>query len=459
MLDYLRGQTSRKGTKEGCAEGDCGACTVAVGRLENGKLVYKAVNACIQFLPTLDGCHVLTVEDLQNTDGSLHPVQQEMVTRDGSQCGFCTPGFIMSMFVLADENKDPSTSEVEDALAGNLCRCTGYGPIVEATKAAAGQVDHAHWRDEIAERLKNIQPREMVSLAHDAGLYLAPVTSAELAQALADHPDATILAGGTDVGLWVTKMNRKLHKIIYTGNVSDMLDCRETETDFHIGGAVRYSDLPQDLLDAYPDFAEVLRRIGSRQVRNLGTVGGNIANGSPIGDTPPLLIAMDAQVVLNKGGVLRDMPLEAFFIDYGKQDLQEGEFVEAIIIPKPRPDWQFRAYKISKRFDQDISAVCAAFNLRLVDGVVQKARIAFGGMAATPKRAALTEAAITGKPWNEDTATIALPALQEDFQPITDMRASASYRMGVAQNLLLKACAETSGSKSQTRVLSLSEAT
>jgi xanthine dehydrogenase small subunit len=452
VLDFLRDRQRRKGTKEGCAEGDCGACTVAVGRLEEDKLVYKSVNACIQFMPTLDGCHLLTVEDLRAPDGTLHPVQREMAERDGSQCGFCTPGFVMSMFVLAEESNDPSKGEVEDALAGNLCRCTGYGPIIEATQTAAGQSAKASWRDNMIDRLREIQPREMVSLEHQSGLYFSPSNVDEMATTYAKHPDATILAGGTDVGLWVTKMNRKLPKVIYTGNIDSMVECHETDDAFQIGGAVRYSDVPEALCVAYPDFNEVLRRLGSRQVRNLGTVGGNIANGSPIGDTPPLLIVMGARLELNHAGTRRHINLEDFFINYGKQDRAPGEFVETIIIPKPQDGWHYRAYKISKRFDQDISAVCGAFNLRINEGVVTEARIAFGGMAATPKRAVATEAALVGKPWDGDTVAQALPSLDADFQPITDMRASAGYRALIAKNLLRKTYAETSSTNAATRV-------
>jgi xanthine dehydrogenase small subunit len=452
VLDFLRESQRRKGTKEGCAEGDCGACTIAVGRLEGDKLVYKSVNACIQFMPTLDGCHVLTVEDLRAPDGTLHPVQREMVERHGSQCGFCTPGFVMSMFVLAEESNDPSKGEVEDALAGNLCRCTGYGPIIEAAQMAAGQSAKASWRENMIDRMQEIQPREMVNLEHQSGLYFSPSNVDEMATTYAKHPNATILAGGTDVGLWVTKMNRKLPKIIYTGNIDSMVECHETNDGFQIGGAVRYSDVPEALCAAYPDFSEVLRRLGSRQVRNLGTIGGNIANGSPIGDTPPLLIAMGARLVLNYAGTRRHINIEDFFINYGKQDRASGEFVETIIIPKPHDGWHYRAYKISKRFDQDISTVCGAFNLRISEGVVTEARIAFGGMATTPKRAIATEAALVGRPWDGDTVAQALPSLDTDFQPITDMRASAGYRTLIAKNLLRKAYAETSSTDAATRV-------
>lgn len=451
VLDYLREDRLRLGTKEGCAEGDCGACTVAVGKLEEGTVNYKAVNACIQFLPTLDGCHVLTVEDLQ-TGNRMHPVQEQMVDLDASQCGFCTPGFVVSLAVLQEHNDTPDQGEIEDAIVGNLCRCTGYGPIVQAAKAAAATPVHLATPD-LLERLAQIAPTDTVAMDTGTRQYFAPANVDEFARIYSDHPDATILAGGTDVGLWVTKMNRKLSTVIYTGQVQELLESRETEEAFEIGAAVRYSDLSDSIGQAYPDFAEVLRRIGSRQVRNLGTLGGNIANGSPIGDTPPLLIAMNARLVLNKGGTRRDIALEDFFIDYGKQDRAPGEFVERVIIPKPQPGTEFRAYKISKRFDQDISALCAAFQLTVRDGVVQSARIAYGGMAATPKRATATEAALVGQNWSEETVEQACKALEDDYQPITDMRASAEYRRVTAANLLRKAHLETTHAPTGTRVL------
>ncbi|NGM47483.1 xanthine dehydrogenase small subunit [Rhodobacter sp. SGA-6-6] len=452
VLDYLREVRDLRGTKEGCGEGDCGACTVAVGRLEGGAVRYRAVNACIQFLATLDGCSLLTVEGIGQPGGLLHPVQAEMVARHGSQCGFCTPGFIMSMYVLWAGGGRPSRAQIAEELAGNLCRCTGYGPIVEAMEAAMGQPAVLAAEERIARLLAMIRPEEELLLSGPRGSFHAPLTLASLARACAEAPEATVLAGGTDVGLWVTKQNRKLRHVIYTGQVAELLEVRETPEAFFIGAAVRYSDLPPALLADYPDFAAVLRRIGSRQIRNLGTVGGNIANGSPIGDTPPLLIAIGARLLLRHGEAQREVALEDYFLAYGKQDRAPGEVVVGVTIPRPAPGWRFFAFKLSKRFDQDISAVCGAFNLKIARGRVEAARIAFGGMAATPKRASAAEAALTGQPWTEATVEASCAALERDFSPITDMRASADYRRQAAANLLRKVHVETAPDRVPTRI-------
>ena len=453
VLDYLREVRDLRGTKEGCGEGDCGACTVAVGRLEGGEVRYRAVNACIQFLATLDGCSLLTVEGIGQPGGLLHPVQAEMVARHGSQCGFCTPGFIMSMYVLWAGGGRPSRDRIAEELAGNLCRCTGYGPIVDAMEAAMGQPAVLAAEERIARLLATIRPEGGdLLLSGPAGTFHAPLTLDSLARACRQAPQATVLAGGTDVGLWVTKQNRKLPHVIYTGQVAELLEVRETPDTFFIGAAVRYSDLPPALLADYPDFAAVLRRIGSRQIRNLGTMGGNIANGSPIGDTPPLLIAMGARLLLRHGETQREIPLEDFFLAYGRQDRAPGEVVAGVTIPRPAPGWRFSAFKLSKRFDQDISAVCGAFNLKISGGRVEAARIAFGGMAATPKRAQEAEAALTGQCWTEATVEGACAALERDFSPIGDMRASADYRRQAAANLLRKVHLETALDRARTRI-------
>ncbi|MFO1070268.1 MAG: xanthine dehydrogenase small subunit [Geminicoccaceae bacterium] len=456
VLEWLRGTEHRKGTKEGCAEGDCGACTVVVARPHGDGLRYEAVNSCIQFVPTLDGCQLLTVEDLKQPDGSLHPVQQAMVEANASQCGFCTPGFVMSLFAFARQGGEPTPERVADALSGNLCRCTGYGPILAAAAVAAVLLANDHIEAGAAatrDTLTGWADGETVAIEHDGRRYLAPATVDALADILLEHPDATVLAGSTDVGLWVTKQHRVLPTVVHIGRIAELkrIDARDGEIE--IGAGVSCTDGMQALADEWPDMGETYRRYASPPIRNAATIGGNIANGSPIGDSPPMLIAAGATLVLRRGRDRRQMPLEDFFIAYGKQDRRPGEFVESVIVPRRKPAERFRAYKISKRFDQDISAVMAAFKVTLDGGRVASARIAYGGMAGTPKRASAAEAVLTGQPWRRETVDQAMQALERDFTPLTDMRASAAYRMKVAQNLLLKCFLETSGPDGETRVV------
>lgn len=464
VLNFLRYELARTGTKEGCAEGDCGACTVVLGELVGGILRYRAVNACILFVPTLDGKELITTESLKSDDGALHPVQQALVDTHGSQCGFCTPGFVMSLYALYEEGGVPDRARIDDALAGNLCRCTGYGPIIDAAKRmqelrVAVDADALHDR---MDALKALRRHEMLKLSArddltgDLHEYYAPVTISELSNISLAYPDATYLAGGTDVGLWVTKQHKSLRQIIYVGDVAELKDISVTDRSVEIGAGVTYSDAMEVLGKLYPDMGELIRRIGSVQIRNSGTIGGNIANGSPIGDSMPALIAAGTTLTLRMGEMERTIPLEEYFIDYGEQDLMPGEFVARISVPKPHEAQQYKAYKISKRFDQDISAVCGAFSFRLEEGLVSEARIAFGGMAATPRRAYAVERALTGKTWCEESLEAAIDAFQQDFAPISDMRASADYRMTVAKNLLRKTFHETTGSVA-TRVLASRE--
>ncbi|MGH6893933.1 MAG: xanthine dehydrogenase small subunit [Dongiaceae bacterium] len=456
VLNYLRRVERRVGTKEGCGEGDCGACTVVLGELEGDRLTYRAVNSCIQFVGTLDGKQLLTVEDLAAPDGTLHPCQQAMVETHGSQCGFCTPGFVMSLFALYHEAGQPDRNRIDDAMAGNLCRCTGYGPIAAAAKAmkADGRPDRfARQAAQTTATLKTLDDGRTPCLQGGGGRYFAPRTSAELARLMLEHPGATILSGGTDVGLWVTKQLRRLDPIIYVGEVADLKQISVGERWIEIGAGVTYTQALATIEAHYPDIADMMRRLGSEQIRNAGTIGGNIANGSPIGDSPPPLIALGSRLVLRRGDRHRELALEDFYIDYGKQDRQPGEFVVAVRIPVADPNRILRCYKIAKRFDQDITASLGAFALTLADGAVADIRICYGGMAPIPKRAKAAEAALKGRDWNADNVELACRLLAEDYTPITDMRASASYRLKVAQNLLRKFFIETTEPQAKTRVL------
>jgi xanthine dehydrogenase small subunit len=448
VLEYLRLAERKCGTKEGCAEGDCGACTVVLARPDGDGLRYEAVNSCIQLLPTVDGAQVITVEGLKQPDGALHPVQEAMVACHGSQCGFCTPGFVMSLFALWHRTKAPSREEVLQAMAGNLCRCTGYRPILDVAEemyrgAAADRFDRqasAH-----ATELNELRRTKGLQYEADGRRFFAPRDLSELSNVLARHPDAAILAGGTDFGLWITKQHRSFASIIYLGEVAELKRVARSATHLEIGAGTSWAACLPDLASLYPTLGELLLRFASVQIRNQATVGGNIANASPIGDGPPPLIALAASVVLLGSAGERELPLEDFFIGYRKTALRPGEIVARIRVPLPTPDLKFAVWKVAKRFDQDISAVCGAFALHMIDGHVQSARIAFGGMAATPARATAAEAALAGQPWTLATVRAAMAALDSDYTPLTDFRGTREYRALVARNLLLRFYHETAG--------------
>jgi xanthine dehydrogenase small subunit len=478
VLQYLREDLARVGTKEGCAEGDCGACTVVIAETHEGSLRFLAVNACIQFLPTLGGKALFTVESLKNrTTGVMHPVQQAMADGHGAQCGFCTPGFVMSLFALYKNNPTPDRTTINDALAGNLCRCTGYRPIVDAAvnMAALGAAIPASDRNivtapagakrleaKLIAQLKGLAPKS--AFTTPAGTFHAPRSVAALAKLRSTYPKARMLAGGTDVGLWVTKQYRELGDLLYIGNVPALAKITVRARGIEIGAAVSLTEAFQAIEAHIPAMRELMRRFASPPIRNAGTLVGNIANGSPIGDSMPALIALGATVVLTSAAVSRrpsppaprakvgegrlerrQIALEDFYLAYQKTALQPREFVERVSIPIPPSQWQFATYKISKRFDQDIASVCAAFALDVADGVIRSARVAFGGMAATPKRAPQCEGVLIGSSWTQATCKAAVLALAKDFSPLTDMRASAAYRLQVAQNLLRKFHLESTG--------------
>ncbi|WP_210207906.1 xanthine dehydrogenase small subunit [Bosea caraganae] len=502
LLDWLRLERRKTGSKEGCAEGDCGACTVVIGRLDQGRLRYEAINACIRFLPTLDGCHLLTVEHLKAENGALHPVQQALVDCHGSQCGFCTPGFVMSLFALWLNEPNPSVARIEDALAGNLCRCTGYEPIIQAAQRLYERTNRrgdpfALKASAMTERLRDLADGETLSLGDGTRRFFAPATVGALADLVSAHPQAVLVAGATDVGLWVTKGMQQPDAVIYLGRLDELRGISDEGGHLRLGAMVNHIDTRTALAALSPQLDELMRRFGGEQVRNAGTIGGNIANGSPIGDLPPALIALGATLVLvrktpssphpeePRSGVSKDVPeatgasfetrsasapqdegsggierrkilLESFFLDYRKQDRKPGEFVEAVLVPKLPGDALFHISKISKRFDEDISALCGAFLLRRdTSGKISEARLAYGGMAGIPKRAAATEAALIGRDWDEAAVSAAIAALPQDFTPLTDMRASAGYRLKVAGNLLRRFLIETTEPAVETRVAGL----
>ncbi|MBO9125137.1 MULTISPECIES: xanthine dehydrogenase small subunit [unclassified Rhizobium] len=458
LLDFLRLKRRLTGTKEGCAEGDCGACTVLVGRLIDGKLHYESVNACIRFIGSLNATHVVSVEHLAAKDGTLHPVQQAMVDCHGSQCGFCTPGFVMSMYGLWLANSNPDRAEIEKALQGNLCRCTGYEPIVKAAEQVARTRPSALFdplertRSDIVARLWAMQGSGTISITSGEDRLLVPGSLEALARILADEPKATIVAGSTDVGLWVTKQMRALNPVVFINHLQELQTITSGEGGITIGAGVTYTRAFETIASKVPTLGRLITRIGGEQVRNMGTIGGNIANGSPIGDSPPPLIALGATVKLRSTEGTRMLRLEDYFIDYGKQDRRPGEFVESLFVPYPAEDTHFAVYKITKRRDEDITAVLGAFYLTLDEqGDVNDVRIAFGGMAGTPKRARAVENELIGRPWNEETIEAVRDAFDSDFQPLSDWRATSEYRQMTAKNLLTRFYLETTGTPAELR--------
>jgi xanthine dehydrogenase small subunit len=459
VLEYLRENAHRTGTKEGCAEGDCGACTVVLGELapDGARVAYRAVNSCIRLLPTIDGQELVTVESLQAPDGRLHPVQQAMVDNHASQCGFCTPGFVMSLFALYLRDGAPSREQVLEALSGNLCRCTGYRPIIDAGLRMGDYPPPATWSREAAGSSARLEA--LRSLRRERSLkfpgFHAPRSSDELAAALEADPEAVLLAGGTDIGLWVTQQLRELPSIIYIGEVAELKRIGSEAAGIVIGAAVPLSAAWAAIVAAYPQLTELAQRFGSPPVRNSGTLCGNIANGSPIGDAMPALIALGAELELRCGQHTRQLPLERFYLGYQRKDLARGEFVVSVRVPAPRAGVRLASYKLSKRIDQDISAVCAAFAVEQRGTGIVAARVAFGGLAAIPTRAPATEAALIGRRWTAETFQGAVEALAQDFKPLTDLRASSAYRLQAAGNLLHRFYLEVQGSGTPLRTSEL----
>ena len=449
LLEVLREDLACTGTKEGCGEGDCGACTVVLGEPRDGGLQYRAINSCIRLAHSIDGMALWTVEDLAAADGTLHPAQEAMVQCHGSQCGFCTPGFVMSLFGMYQNHVcrgEPVTRELAQVeLSGNLCRCTGYRPILDAAQQMAALPAVTVNEAQLAAQLQAIAPTSVQAEPTSAAAYLSPTTLPDLLSARAAHPDAQLVAGCTDVGLWITKQHKQYARIVDLTRVEELRRIEATPHGLSIGAAATLTEAFTALVAQRPQLKTFAERFAGLPVRNAGTLGGNVANGSPIGDSMPLLIALGARIVLASVGGERELPLEDFYTGYRQSLLAPDEVLARILVPAPAPGEFLRAYKISKRYDDDISAVCLVLNLQLQDGQVQAARIGAGGVAATPARARATEALLAGRPWNEEAAQAAADSLRKEFSPIGDMRASAAYRREVLGNLVRRFWLESQG--------------
>jgi xanthine dehydrogenase small subunit len=444
VLEYLREVAGRRGTKEGCAEGDCGACTVVLGELsaDHRRIEYRAMNSCIRFLPTLDGKELVTVESLRQPSGAVHPVQQSMIDHHASQCGFCTPGFVMSLFAMYLNRSQADREQVVETLAGNLCRCTGYRPIIDAGMRQDNYPAPERWSREDAQSAERLDRLQRLARDRDAGGslhysgYHAPRTLDELSAALLTQPDTLVLAGGTDIGLMVTKQLRDLPALIFLGDVPELAAIEERQEELWIGAAVTLTDAWPALLRFFPELEEQAARFASPPIRNSATLCGNLANGSPIGDSIPALIALDAQIELRRGNAVRRLPLEKFYLGYQNKDLNQGEFMTAVAIPAAAKGRLIGSYKLAKRVDQDISAVCATFCVSVEGERVRSARLAYGGMAATACRAHHAEGALIEQGWTAAGIEAASAALAADFKPLSDLRASSEYRLQAAGNLL-----------------------
>ena len=447
ILNFIRDKLKKTGTKEGCAEGGCGACTIVLGELENKKIKYKAINSCISFTPTLHGKQLIVVENLVSKNGTYHPVQEAMAKYHASQCGFCTPGFVMSIFAMSKNKKNNNKDDIKDAISGNLCRCTGYRPIIDAAKNIKKKYSDEFYKNskKTINLLKKIHSKSII-IENKNKKYFAPKTINELRTVIQKNPDSEFLSGGTDLSLKVTKDRQEIKKIINLNNIKELNFIKTNKNEIIFGSTTPLIQVEKFILKYYPDFNNILRRYGSVQIRNVGTIGGNIATASPIGDTLPLLLSLNAKIIIQTKKGNKQILLNNFFIKYRKTKLKKGEFIKSIIIPIYK-NHNFKAYKISKRFDDDISSVCASFNFKIKDQRIQDVAIAYGGMAEIPKRAKNCENFLKNSKFSEEIFEEAKNLLKKDFNPISDMRASKNYRLEVAENLLIKFFIETKTKK------------
>jgi len=448
LLNFIRLKLKKTGTKEGCAEGGCGACTVVLAELKKNNLTYKTVNACISFVTILQGKQLIIVEDLVNNNGSLHPVQKAMIDHHGSQCGFCTPGFIMSLFAMQKNYSSYSNENIKDSISGNLCRCTGYRPIIDAAKSLNNKGNSDKFvknKKKIINLLKKIKP-ENININNRNKKYFAPRTITELKKIIKDHPNSKFLSGGTDLSLIVTKERKDIDNIISLNSINELNFIKKKNEHIVVGASTSLREFEFFIKKYYSDFNVILNRYGSIQIRNVGTIAGNIATASPIGDTLPLLLSLDAKVVLQNLNKKTILPLKNFFISYRKTKLKKRQFIHSIIIPILKKNI-FKAYKISKRIDDDISSVCASFNLEIKNKKIKNIKIAYGGMASIPKRAINCEKTLINTNISEENIEKTKKTLEKDFKPISDMRASKNYRMEIAKNLLMKCLIEIKDNK------------
>ena len=447
ILNLIRLRLKKTGTKEGCAEGGCGACTVVVGELKKNNIIYKAINSCIAFTTSLEGKHLLVVEDLIQKNGSLHPVQSAMINFHGSQCGFCTPGFIMSLFSMYKNKTSYDKKTIEESISGNLCRCTGYRPIIDAAKSLKNNKPDQSKKNEkkTISLLKKIRAKN-ITINDKFKKYFAPRTINELKKIIKKNQNAEFLSGGTDMSLIVTKQKKDIKNIVYLNSIDELNYIKEKDKYIEVGATTPLSKFESIIKKYYPDFNRILKRYGSVQIRNVATLAGNIATASPIGDSLPLLLSLDASISIESFNKKMTIPLKDFFIGYRKTKLKKGQFISSIKIPIFKKNI-FKAYKISKRIDDDISSVCASFNLAIVNKKIKDIKIAYGGMAATPKRAVYCEKMLLNSDFSEDIILKAQKSLERDFQPIDDMRASKDYRVEIAKNLLTKCFAEIKKNK------------